>query len=489
MGIDTHLPLAYRYAPIKYQGLNSLNIEDKQFIEKLKLFLFHINTTTQLAQLIKTNLESLQLILGTHHHIFQLPYNKYGILAPTSWITHLWEMSYKYNITITGQYTKLHPIRKNDQALMDMIIESNTFTPDEIIKINYCRIYLQVYNLSDITNGFGTNINHCILQHIKNPDTTSSYNWPHQPNPSRQSWKIWDEAINTIWSHSEQNKLHTPLGLYIRYPSFQSPWLYQENSETLFYKISTISYSIYKKTNQRNIRHSKGINFTLQSFTFIQPINTKYAIVNRIDLKHVNLEHIIDEQHFQKHHHPIHNEIDIFFDQVQFPDDINPLLQQISKGNAIAVSDASVLPDSNTGASSFIISTDDIKCVCTGSHGVPRGSEPMDSYRAELYGILSILYTLHEIHLNHNIRKGTITIACDNKASLENALNHNTRVTTTKNSHDILWAIHEIKNNLPINIIPQHVKGHQDQNILHSLTLAEKLNCYTDEKAKIYRKK
>ena len=237
-----------------------------------------------------------------------------------------------------------------------------------------------------------------------------------------------------------------------------------------------MSYGIYKKTNKINTCHSRGVNFTLQSFTFHQPTHIKYAIVNRINLKHVRLEHIIDEQQFETNHHPIHEQINIFFDQVQFPNDINPLLQQISKGNAIAVSDASVLLDSNTGASSFIISTNNLKCTCTGSHGVPKGSEPMDSYRAELYGIFSILYTLHEIHSIHNITNGSITIACDNKASLENALNHNTRASITKSSHDILWAINEVKNDLPITIIPQHVKGHQDRKFPYSLTLIENLH-------------
>jgi len=34
IGIDSHMPLAYRYAPNKYQGLNSLNVQTKQFTEK-----------------------------------------------------------------------------------------------------------------------------------------------------------------------------------------------------------------------------------------------------------------------------------------------------------------------------------------------------------------------------------------------------------------------------------------------------------------------
>ena len=110
MGIDTHLPLAYCYAQIKCQALNSLHIEDIQLIEKLKLSLFHIEI--QFAQLIKINFESLKSLSATNQYMFHLSYDNYGILAPTSWISHLWEMSYKYDVIIDGHYKRLCPIRK-----------------------------------------------------------------------------------------------------------------------------------------------------------------------------------------------------------------------------------------------------------------------------------------------------------------------------------------------------------------------------------------
>ena len=35
IGVDSHLPLVYRYAPHRFQGLNSLHIEATQFVENL----------------------------------------------------------------------------------------------------------------------------------------------------------------------------------------------------------------------------------------------------------------------------------------------------------------------------------------------------------------------------------------------------------------------------------------------------------------------
>ena len=488
LGIDVHLPLAYRYAPLKYQGLNSLHVEDKQFIEKLKIFLFHVSTDTQLARIIKVNMESLQLLLGTNHHIFHLPYAKYGFLAPKSWLSHLWEMSCKYNVQIDGYYERIEPVRRNDKALMDMIVDSNRFSSSEIEKINYCRLHLQVHNLSDISNGQGSKLEYCAIHHFKNPDKVSKYNWPSQPNPSKSCWELWDIALTTIWGN-EQYNLFPPLGVFLQNPPYESPWSFHQASETLYYKISNMSYSIYSKTRASSPRHNRGINFSLQSFTFLLPSNTRPALVNRIIPRHVQLEYVIDDAEFEEKLLPVHTHIDVFFDQVNFPQDPTFLLQQILKGSAVAVSDASVMPETNTGASSFIISTNDLQCVCTGSHGVPLGSERMDSYRAELYGIFSILCTLWRLCHIHNIKDGFIIIACDNKASLENALCFNSRVAVTRSSHDILWAIHDLRKDFPLKIIPKHVKGHQDsRKDFHSLSLLEKLNCYTDEKSKNYRK-
>jgi hypothetical protein len=38
---------------------------------------------------------------------------------------------------------------------MDIILEANVFTDAEIRKLNYCRLYLQVITLSDITKPNG----------------------------------------------------------------------------------------------------------------------------------------------------------------------------------------------------------------------------------------------------------------------------------------------------------------------------------------------
>ena len=60
-------------------------------------------------------------------------------------------------------------------------------------------------------------------------------------------------------------------------------------------------------------------------------------------------------------------------------------------------------------------------------------------------------------------------------------------VSIKQSSYDILWAIQGLKKDAPIQLIPKHVKGHQDQ-LGRKLSLQESLNCDTDIKAGEYRK-
>jgi len=279
IGVDSHLPLVYRYSPHRYQGLNSLHVEVKQFVENLKIFLFHMSTKTQFAQILKANIQSLQLCIGSNSHIFHLSYEKYGFLVPPSWITHLWEMSFSYQIQINGNYEKTHSSRIGDKALMEMIIESDIFSKQEIININDCHLYLQVQCLSDITNGYGTHINYCAQQNIKDPDRISKYQWPLQKSPPKKAWIAWDRALSQVWSKNESFILHDPLGRYISDPPHSTPWRYHLSTNTLYYKISSLSYNIYQKIDYHTCLRTK--KYVLTSSTFLLPPNTISAIVNK----------------------------------------------------------------------------------------------------------------------------------------------------------------------------------------------------------------
>ena len=112
----------------------------------------HAGTKSQLGISIQMMLESIDLLIGVNQPIFQVSYKKFGCLSEIGWIQQLWAASQRYNIKIQGTYPTPTINRINDYALMEKIITSDLHNDDDIRSINRCRIYLQVQNLSDITN-------------------------------------------------------------------------------------------------------------------------------------------------------------------------------------------------------------------------------------------------------------------------------------------------------------------------------------------------
>ena len=491
IGIDSHLPLVYRYSPKKYQGLASLNVETKQYIENLKMFLYHVSTGSQLGKSIQLILEAMHIQMGTHLHIFSLPYDKYKCLNTSGWINHIWKMSWKYNIKVRGYYEKPTIAREHDYALMDRLIEADLYNDDDIQKINRCRLYLNVINISDIVNGQGTRISTPILQHRRDHERRSKYQWPVQPYPPKSDWSAWDDAIHNIWTKSETYVIHKKLGAWTNTPHFETDWKYSTTTQLLYYKISSFAMNVYSRQQSSQSR-AENNQFHQVGIINIDhtPNDCKTAIVNRNNLSKPILETSYPSQitYMNMEQEQLHHEIDKFFKQVTPPTSSTKLIKDIINGDAIAVTDASVSPYTGVGASSFVITSLDLQTSYSGSHGVPKGSEKMDSYRAELYGIFSILLTLHDIINEYNITSGMITIACDNKASLNNSLLYKNRTSITQGSFDILWAIHDLLQDIPIKIIPKHVKAHQDQKKeMQQLTILETLNCIVDKKAGEYR--
>ena len=485
IGVDNHMPLEYRYSPKKYQGLGSLNVHVKQFTEKIKILLTHAGTQSQLGKSIQLMLESIQILIGANKPIFSLPFSTYGCLAEKGWIQELWKSSEEYNIKIISSYVRPKINRENDYPLMEKAVDADIYTDEDLSSLNRCRIYLQVQNISEIANGDGTSISYCAKNHIRDPDRKSNYKWSNQPFPNKNDWSVWDDALLHIWSQSENLLIVPPLGPWIQAYSFQSSWKYSIAAQCLYYKVSSTSYNVYKKSHTKT-RNKNAYEFEYS--TSILPNDCQQTIVNRTIPSRPILESIIpNNEYIDEIEQDIQYHTNIFMNQIRLPpENIEDLIQNIINKTAIAVTDASVSPYTSVGASSFVITSADLQTSCNGCHRVPQGSAPMDSYRAEMYGIYAILVCLQCLVQQHKITEGGILIACDNKASLINSLAYSTRAPISSGSYDILWAIQKLCKSLPLQISYQHVKGHQDT-AGKRLTLLEKLNCIMDKRAKQYR--
>jgi hypothetical protein len=159
------------------------------------------------------------------------------------------------------------------------------------------------------------------------------------------------------------------------------------------------------------------------------------------------------------------------------------LLSCIRDGSAKAISDGSY--KEGVGSAAWVITTNDFS-PCMSSSVIPPGdAAEQSSYRSKLCGLYTILLILHNLCQFHCIPVGQITIGCDGLSALHTAFSTST-VSISDQSYDIILAIRELRRRLPLKIIYQYVKGHQDDNTpIHMLDSWAALNIAMDSAAKL----
>lgn len=86
IGLNQHIPLAFRYAPKCFHGMELRDICTDQGIFQIIHFLQHIGEETQDGKMIICNIECAQIQIGTVTPFLNLPFYEYEILLPNSWI-------------------------------------------------------------------------------------------------------------------------------------------------------------------------------------------------------------------------------------------------------------------------------------------------------------------------------------------------------------------------------------------------------------------
>ena len=149
-----------------------------QLIGNLSLFLHHANIKSQLSSTILVSYEAMQVEIGSRYQFFQLHYADFGHLTPNSWLRQIWNTISKYGITLCKPNTTILLPRINDFALMDRLLESKIFNRAEVSSINRCRLWLNVFFLSDIVSGNGKNILPEVLEGKAINNRVSAWKWP-----------------------------------------------------------------------------------------------------------------------------------------------------------------------------------------------------------------------------------------------------------------------------------------------------------------------
>jgi len=164
----------------------------------------------------------------------------------------------------------------------------------------------------------------------------------------------------------------------------------------------------------------------------------------------------------------------------QMTGEVTLLVQAIQQGMAVAVSDGSL--QEQYGAVAWTIEGRRSKHKLSGA-GLTPGS-PMDQriYQSKLFGIWGILETLHQLVKAHQI-KGQVVVACNGLSALKKASStYPTNLNET--NYDLISAIQNLCQMLPLTLVFTHVKGHQDSSQIMALPRLAWLNIQMDANAK-----
>ena len=396
-GFNRNMHRSIVYGPQHLGGAAFRHLGVEQGVLQVSYFLRHWRLQSQVGILLKCSLAWLQLSLGVSYPVLEQPTTELPHME-SKWLASMRLFLSEHGLQIVLDSPQVPPLqRQNDEFIMDIILASNHYSPAEIRKLNYCRLYLNVITISDIARPCGTRLDEHFLS--AQPSTTSSRSTQmgiHQESPSPKEWKLWRRA-NLLWSTID-GRLRTPLGMWLypihdqrrhhfAYSSDSSLWILQADSQM---------YREYSAPSLSEPYHETFFNVTFESLPAnVIPVEAQQGTTRnqwylstqgqrciptvqpraREDMTFAEFVQTLAEWETELLQH-----VEYVGDPFEFCIELQP--------HQRAVCDGSVRRQRN-GAFGWTIRNEHGLRVASGM-GPARGSKPT-SYRAEAYGLLSLL--------------------------------------------------------------------------------------------------
>jgi hypothetical protein len=198
-------------------------------INQIKLFIGHVRNNDDTGKLLLSELEYVQLIAGIQHPVL----NKSTPTNFLKWTPSCWITNFKIILTHIEGETKIanqwipSTQRKKDTFLMESFFKYTQDTHTLQI-LNNCRLYLQIFTLSDITSADGKKLTKSQLNGHRSPSFSTELSWPKQIKPSRKCWETFKHVIKYIFCHKNSFTLKKPLGPW-------KPTIHPQNTWNHFY--------------------------------------------------------------------------------------------------------------------------------------------------------------------------------------------------------------------------------------------------------------
>lgn len=482
--VNRHIAHVIIFGAHRYGGLSLPDLYTDQGYGQLKLLIGHIKLGDDIGKLILIAMSHLQLHIGSEFPFFTCSYPPYAKWIDQNWLASIWKHMHQLQIKVEVEnHWTPRRARQNDVLLMDEFMKYN-LTPSQLRMINYCRLYLQVLLLSDIATADGRFILPSIFQGSRAAHRTSSLHWPRQTAPPASAWNIWRLALGYI---ATNRKLNTKLGSWITFPHQKWEWFTDMSSETVYLQKNN-TWTAYQPVaspleSTRTTRQTKlWYNKTScqQSDPVVLSIVPTTVYIDKRDPNFFHTDHSPNPIPVTTPRTPnttvwvLPPHDHAFVDTPEFYQRIIGLEPpvdrdvgfQIATGieleTLITCSDGSFDPQTKKGSHGWVLSNTDRVTLAQGSGPADGHPTLMSSYRAELGGLIAILYTIYRICQFHQVSSGKFNYYCDNKGVLTNVFS-NKPTTITQFLHadyDLVYVAKQLVTLIPATIVANWVKGH-----------------------------
>jgi hypothetical protein len=485
MHMNRHTSHHIIFGDYRYGGLGLPDLYTDQGYGQLKLLVGHLKLEDTTGDLILIAISHLQLHIGSRTPFFALSYPNYAKWIDHTWLSSIWKHTHQLAITVeVERHWTIQHARRNDMSLMDEFLKYN-FSPQQLKHINNCRLFLQVILLSDIATADGQQILSTIRRGHKPIDRVSELHWPRQENPPELAWALWRIALEHL---STNYKLHKPLGDWLRAPHQRWKWykditsddiyLQSENHTWLMHRPVSSPLPVTRQTRQTRIWYNRDTHIPgepnllnlvpttvygdsrFPTFFYQKPSPTgipsttpqlpQNAIWNLPSTDHA----FVDTPEFYQR---LIGEAPPFDYSTGFN-----IATGLELETLVTCSDGSFVPDKKLGSHGWIISTTDKATLAQGAGPTDGHPNSMSSYRAELGGLITILYIIYRICSHYDVDSGKAKYHCDNKGVIKNVFSTSTPTISQflHTDYDLVVIAKRLLRLLPVTIVAEWVKGH-----------------------------
>ena len=487
MGFAATTSRAVIFGSKKFGGFGLTRLRDFQGVNQITLFLQHVRLSDSIGKMYQIGYSWYQHYCGTGFAVLSEP--SVSLLhAPIGWFTTLRTFLADTNLGIDVAPTILRlpkPLRGGDKNLVESFCTLNWST-SKMNNLNYCRLFLQVETLAEISNTDGLSILPAAWQGRALP-SNSTLLWPRQERPN--SWTLWRKAIAQLFLQDPTTKgrdprnlpLRSPLGQWLPSHSTSRIWpVYQ--SDTRLYIRHQATYRVHRDTLAGRLpkrlfdANHIGTHSSPNTTAGVVPASSAPVRRNTIlsmepigSFAHPDSEPSVDHPlnlpMYLEQRDPWDRQLFQYYQACQSPAALKEYLEDPT-GNRLCIAHDGGATD--RGSFGWCIATTDT--ILWEGSGHTQGLDP-GSFRAESYGMLAALRFLTHYLDFYLVRPAQPDLIhheyTDSQSLLDRLHSSKTRFYDSPKAciasdFDLEAAITATISNLPLKLSQRHVNSHQD---------------------------